>query len=192
MMANATENAKESVYKSIISPVLVLLVICVACGALLAWLNEQTAPLIKENELLATQQAFLDVLPEGTDANGLSNLETTTEGVESAVRTADGKAAVKAIASGYSGKDVTVYVAFDTDGIITGIQVDASTQTAGIGSKVGAPEFYEGFLGWDASGEVAAGSPVGTISGASYSSGAVFDAVNSAMTCFNQEIKGVE
>ena len=43
-----------------------------------------------------------------------------------------------------------------------------------------------------ASGEVAAGSPVDTISGASYSSGAVFDAVNSAMTCFNQEIKGVE
>ena len=99
---------------------------------------------------------------------------------------------MKAIASGYSGKDVTVYVAFDTDGIITGIQVDASTQTAGIGSKVGATEFYEGFLGWDASGEVAAGSPVDTISGASYSSGAVFDAVNSAMTCFNQEIKGVE
>ena len=113
-MANATENAKESVYKSIISPVLVLLVICVACGALLAWLNEQTAPLIKENELLATQAAFLAVLPEGTDANSLSNLETDTEGVESAVRTADGKAAVKAIASGYSGKDVTVYVAFET------------------------------------------------------------------------------
>ncbi len=191
-MANTTENTKESVYKSIISPILVLLVICAACGALLAWLNGQTAPLIRENELLATQKAFLSVLPEGTDANGLSNLETTTEGVESAVRTADGKAAVKALASGYSGKDVTVYVAFDADGIITGIQVDASTQTAGIGSKAGASEFSEKFIGWDASAEVAAGTPVDSISGATYSSTAVFEAVNSAMTCFNQEIKGVE
>lgn len=191
-MGNTAESAKESVYKSIISPVLVLLVICVACGALLAWLNDKTAPLIVENELQATQKAFLSVLPEGTDANGLTNLETTTEGVESAVRTADGKAAVKAAAPGYSGKDVTVYVAFDSDGIITGIQVDASTQTAGIGSKVGASDFYNGFLDWDASNEVAAGSPVDTISGASYSSSAVFDAVNSAMACFNREIKGVE
>lgn len=191
-MANATENAKESVYKSIISPVLVLLVICVVCGALLAWLNDQTAPLIEENELLATQEAYLAVLPEGTDVNSLTNLETTTEGVESAVRTADGRAAVKAAASGYSGKDVTVYVAFDTDGVITGIQVDASTQTAGIGSKVGASDFYNGFLGWDASGAVSDGKPVDSVSGASYSSNAVFEAVNSAMTCFNQEIKGVE
>lgn len=191
-MAKTTENAKESIYKSIISPVLVLLIICVACGALLAWLNEKTAPLIAENEILATQKAFLAVLPEGTDANSLTNLETTTEGVESAVRTADGKAAVKALASGYSGKDVTVYVAFDTDGVITGIQVDASTQTAGIGSKVSVPDFCDGFLGWAASDEVTAGSPVNAISGASYSSGAVFEAVNSAMTCFNQEIKGVE
>lgn len=191
-MGNTAENAKESVFKSIISPVLVLLVICVVCGALLAWLNEKTAPLIEENEIQATQKAYLAVLPEGTDANSLTNLETATEGVESAVRTADGKAAVKAVASGYSGKDVTVYVAFDTDGVITGIQVDASTQTAGVGSKVGVSDFYNGFLGWDASNEVAAGNPVDTISGASYSSIAVFEAVNSAIDCFNQEIKGVE
>lgn len=191
-MAKTKEAAKESVYKSIISPVLVLLVICVVCGALLAWLNDQTAPLIEKNELLATQEAFLAVLPEGTDANSLTNLEVSTEGVESAVRTADGKAAVKASASGYSGKNVTVYVAFDTDGLISGIQVDASTQTAGIGSKVGASDFYEGFLGWDASNEASDGAPVDSISGASYSSNAVFAAVNSAINCYNDEIKGVE
>ena len=108
-MAKNSETAKESVFKTIVSPVLVLLVICVVCGALLAALNQKTAPLIEENELLATQQAFLSVLPEGTDANSLMSLEVTTDGVQSAVKTADGKAAVKAVASGYSGKDVTVY-----------------------------------------------------------------------------------
>ena len=191
-MAKNSETAKESVFKTIVSPVLVLLVICVVCGALLAALNQKTAPLIEENELLATQQAFLAVLPEGTDANSLMSLEVTTDGVLSAVKTADGKAAVKAVASGYSGKDVTVYVAFDTDGTISGIQVDASTQTAGIGSKVGAETFYNGFLGWDASKAVSDGQPVDSVSGASYSSGAVFAAVNSAMNCYNDEIKGVE
>lgn len=191
-MANRTETAKESIYKSIVSPVLVLLLICVVCGALLAWLNDKTASRIEENELLATQQAFLSVLPEGTEADSLTNLEVTTEGVESAVKSEDGLAAVKASASGYSGKAVTVYVAFDQDGAISGIQVDASTQTAGIGSKVGNEEFYDGFLGWDSSEEVSKGAPVDAISGASYSSDAVFAAVNSASLCYNNEIKGVE
>ena len=37
------------------------------------------------------------------------------------VKTASGDVAVKAAASGYSGKDVTVYVAFDAEGAISGI-----------------------------------------------------------------------
>ena len=39
-MAKNSETAKESVFKTIVSPVLVLLVICVVCGALLAALNQ--------------------------------------------------------------------------------------------------------------------------------------------------------
>ena len=80
----------------------------------------------------------------------------TTAGVEGAVKTANGDVAVKAAASGYSGKDVTVYVAFDAEGAISGISIDGSTQTTGIGSKVSGDSFASG-LSLDG-GEVASGS----------------------------------
>ena len=58
-----TVTGKEGTFAGIVKPVLVLLLICVVCGALLAWLNQVTAPLITENERLATQEAFLAVFP---------------------------------------------------------------------------------------------------------------------------------
>ena len=73
----------------------------------------------------------------------------TTDSVEGAVKTANGDVAVKAAASGYSGKDVTVYVAFDAEGAISGISIDGSTQTTGIGSKVSGDSFASGFIGWN-------------------------------------------
>ncbi len=66
--------------------------------------------------------------------------------------------AVKAAASGYSGKDVTVYIAFDAEGAVSNISIDASTQTTGIGSKVANDSFASGFVGWNG-GEVSNGSP---------------------------------
>ena len=79
---------------------------------------------------------------------------------------------------------------FDANGTETGIWVDASTQTTGIGSKVADDSFASGFVGWNG-GEVSNGSPVDALSGATYSSNAVFNAVNAAIDCYNNEIKGV-
>lgn len=182
---------KESTFQTLISPVIVLVVICVVCSAILAVLNNMTAPIIEENERLATLEAYLGVLPAGTSADSLTDLTVTTDGVSGAVKAEDGSVAVKAAAAGYSGKDVTVYVAFSTEGVISGIQIDASTQTAGIGTKVGEESFSGGFTGWDAASGVEAGSPVDSISGATYSSKAVFNALNAAIDCYNNEIKGV-
>ena len=123
----------------------------------------------------------------GADVIKVENL--TTANVTGAVKTAAGDVAVKAAATGYSGKDVTVYVAFDGNGAISGISIDASTQTTGIGSKVGEERFASGFMGWNG-GKVSAGSPVDSVSGATYSTNAVYNAVNAAIDCYNNEIKG--
>ena len=121
-----------------------------------------------------------------TEVEGL-----TTDGVEGAVTTSAGAVAVKAAASGYSGKAVTVYVAFDTEGAISAISIDGSTQTTGIGSKISNDAFASGFIGWNG-GEVASGSPVDSIAGATYSSNGAFNAINAAIDCYNNEIKGVQ
>ena len=182
-----------NVGKEMVLPVVVLVAICIVCSALLAVLNNVTEPVIEANNKKATMAAYLDVLPEGTNADQMESIEGAEENplVEDAVRTEDGDMAVKSSASGYSGKDVTVYISFDADGTVTKVQIDASTQTTGIGSKVSGDSFASGFIGWNG-GEVASGSPVDSIAGATYSSNGAFNAINAAIDCYNNEIKGVQ
>ena len=171
-------------------PVVVLVAICLVCSALLAVLNDVTAPIIAANTRAQTLASYLSVLPEGTaDADMTEVQGLATEGVQGAVTTPSGAAAVCAAAAGYSGNDITVYVAFDAAGTITNISVDASTQTTGIGSKVAEEDFTAGFIGWNG-GAVSSGAPVDGIASATYSSNAVFAAVNAAIDCYNNEIKG--
>ena len=190
-MANEKNTENQSAFKELVLPVIVLVAICLICSALLAVLNDITAPIIEENNSAETLAAYVSVLPEGTITEDMTEVDgLTTDGVQGAVTTANGDVAVKAVASGYSGKDVTVYVAFDGEGAVSNISIDASTQTTGIGSKVADDSFASGFLGWNG-GEVSNGSPVDALSGATYSSNAVFSAVNAAIDCYNNEIKGV-
>ena len=190
-MANKQAAAPESAVKTMVVPVVVLVVICVVCSAVLAALNTVTAPIIEENARLQTLQSYVSVLPDGTDAASLTEFENLpTSGVTGAVSTPDGAVAVQAAAGGYSGKAVTVYVAFDAAGNITDLLVDASTQTAGIGTKTGEEDFYTGFVGWNAAEPVANGAPVDAIAGATVSSNAVYAAVNAAIDCYNNDLKG--
>ena len=50
-------------------------------------------------------------------------------------------------------------------------------------------DFTAGFIGWNG-GAVSSGAPVDGIASATYSSNAVFAAVNAAIDCYNNEIKG--
>ena len=169
-MANEKNTENQSAFKELVLPVIVLVAICLICSALLAVLNDITAPIIEENTKAETLAAYVSVLPEGTTSDDMTEVENlTTDGVQGAVTTANGDVAVKAAASGYSGKDVTVYVAFDAEGAVSNISIDASTQTTGIGSKVADDSFASGFVGWNG-GEVSNGSPVDALSGATYSS----------------------
>ena len=190
MAANKAKG--ESTFKTMVYPVIILVVICVVCSAALAVLNDVTAPIIAANEAAQTQEAYLGVLPAGTDAASLVTHDgLTTEGVIGAVTAPDGTIAVQASAAGYSGNQVTLFVSFDAAGSILNLSVDASTHTTGIGSKVAEDGFVSAFLGWNAAEPVAAGNPVDAIAGATYSSDAVFNALNAAITCYNTELKGV-
>ena len=179
-------------WNKIFKPIVVLCVICIVVTGALAATNGMTAPIIEANNHAETLAAYVSVLPEGTVTDDMTEVEgLTTDGVEGAVTTSAGAVAVKAAASGYSGKAVTVYVAFSADGTVSGISIDGSTQTTGIGSKVSGDSFASGFIGWNG-GEVASGSPVDSIAGATYSSNGAFNAINAAIDCYNNEIKGVQ
>ena len=89
-----------------------------------------------------------------------------------------GEGVISATAAGFSGGEVTVSVTFNADGTISAVTADLSTQTPGIGDQAGKPEFLDQFVGKTSA------EGVDTISGATYSSTAVIEAVNSACAKF--------
>ena len=94
-MANNQTPEKQSAFKELVLPVIVLVAICLVCSALLAVLNDITAPIIVENTRAETLASYLSVLPEGTtEADMTKHADLTTPGVEGAVTTAGGAAAV--------------------------------------------------------------------------------------------------
>src|SRR5699024_8827404 len=56
MAANKAKG--ESTFKTMVYPVIILVVICVVCSAALAVLNDVTAPIIAANEAAQTQEAY--------------------------------------------------------------------------------------------------------------------------------------
>ena len=74
-MANNSSAEKQSASKELVFPVIVLVVICLVCSAILAVLNNITAPIIEANSRAETLAAYVSVLPQGTTTDELTELE---------------------------------------------------------------------------------------------------------------------
>lgn len=77
-----------------------------------------------------------------------------------------------------SGERIKVYVAFDEAGVITGVMVDASSETEGLGTQAAEEAYTSQFIG------AADGESVDTIAGATVSTKAVKSAVTKAAAAF--------
>ena len=128
------------------------------------------------------------VLPEATTFEAV---ESATAGVQAAVK-ADTGWVIQASAKGFGGQ-VPVIVGLDADGAIVGVSFPENSETDGFGAKL----YQEGNEEAAAlaaslagkSGEVAIGD-VDAISGATISSKAVVEAVNTALSCYNEVALG--
>ena len=94
-------------------------------------------------------------------------------------------------ANGYHG-DVELMVGITKDGKIAGIQTVASNETEGIGTKAISEDYFKTFKDLSASGELtvddaASGQThVDAVSGATFSSKAVVECVNIAISAYSQ------
>ena len=148
----------KSTWESTVKPVVVLSVIALVVSFLLALVNSFTAPIIEENQKAATLAAYVDVMPTVSDAKTLEEVTGfTTENVTGVVKAEDGSIAIKAEEKGFDGGILTVIMGYDTNGTVTGIWVDASTQTKGIGSNVATDTFLAQFNGMDGTQNIAIG-----------------------------------
>jgi electron transport complex protein RnfG len=184
-MSNAKKN---DTWSEIVKPIVVLSVISLVVSTLLAVVNSYTAPVIESNEKAVTLAAYVDVMPSVSDAKTLDEVKDfTTENVQGVVKSQDGCFAIKAVEKGFDGGELSVIVGFGADGTITGVYVDASTQTQGIGTHVADADFLQQFYGLDGTQNLTRGEGgVDGYSGATYSSKALFAALNDCVNCYNE------
>ena len=172
-------------WNKIFKPIVVLCVICIVVTGALAATNSVTAPIIEAATLAAQEAARTELLPdaqgfekvEGIDVANVSDVYRTTNDVGVVITSS---------AKGYGG-DVVVMTAITPDGNIKQIKVTEAAETKGIGSNVTEnSEYQANYSGLPATQALVLGTDVDAYSGATISSRAVNNAVNSAIDAYNQ------
>lgn len=158
--------------KKSVQSTLVLVAICAVMAVLLALTNSITAPIIKQNQEAAANEALLVVMPEG---EGFEKMDLTTYELPATVtevyKEANGGYVVTLTTAGY-GSGFVIMCGVSADGTVTGAVCLASTETLGYEKAYG-----ESFTGKDAAGVDA----VDTISGATKTTNAYKNAIKDAL-----------
>ncbi len=193
---------------------LALLLITLVAGFALASVNEVTKEPIAAAEEKAKFEAYETVYPEvqfesieNTDAL-LQQSATSIEAAGLTGCTVDDVLAAKdsdgnvigyvmsaTSPSGYGGNIKVALGISNEDNSITGFSVLSNSETAGLGAKCTEDEFQSQFAGKSASGinytksGATTDTEIDAISGATITSSAVTDAVNSALAFYNDVLK---
>lgn len=158
--------------------VVVLSCICAGIALLLSVVNSITEDIIAENQVKAKQEAILAVFPKGDMVE-----EYTLDSGDTVYIVLNNNEiigyTVNAEASGYMGP-VEMMIGMTSDGAVDGIKIVSTGETPGVGTKIGAESFLSQFYGFDRTVEL--GNDVDAISGATFSSRAVEEAVNYAVS----------
>ena len=189
--------------KYIIKLTVTLFVTCVIVAGLLGAVNMVTAPNIAAINKEKTETAMKAVVADPDNSTFSDALELTDE-MTSAALSAGGTLteayevqvggepagyAFKVVASGSQG-NIEMMVGLDADGIVTGVSVVDSSETAGIGTKVtgneplsnGGGRVLDQFIGKSAAdGTLTVGSNVVAITGSTVSTKGVTTGVNAAL-----------
>uniref|UniRef100_UPI00402720BE RnfABCDGE type electron transport complex subunit G n=1 Tax=Eubacterium sp. TaxID=142586 RepID=UPI00402720BE len=191
-----------------------LLVITLVAGLALSAVNEITKEPIAKAEETARLEAYETVFPDA-EFETPQNLDALLEGGQAAIDSvgltgctvsdilyandANGERigyVVAAVSPNGYGGDISVAVGIDAKtSTITGFSVLSNSETAGLGARCTEDEFVSQFAGKDATsieyvkGGGAAGNQIDAISGATVTTNAVTEAVNSALAVYGNVLK---
>jgi len=174
------KHIKEGSPLYMIRLVVVLALICTAISGLLAVVNHITKDTISENNRKAREEAVLTVFPEGDSCKEYVAPCGTVLYFAAKGDTVIGYC-VNVSPAGYGG-NIDMMVGVSTDGTISGIKIVKLSETPGVGTKVMGDSFLAQFLGFDGSVPLVVGENVDGIGGATFSSKAVAEGVNEAMS----------
>ena len=186
--------------KKIIKDTLSLVVITIVAGICLAFVHELTLDTIATAEAEERAASYREVFPEAADFEAIGFLDEITAKANLSNGVSIGEALIavdgdgKRIgyvvsatsANGYGG-DIVLSVGVDVYGAITGVKVTSMSETSGLGSHCTDASFQDQFKG--ISGEVIVTksgktkpNEIDAISGATYTTNAVTEAVNGALS----------
>lgn len=178
-MANAQSASSPTLWKDMVKPAVVLVVICAIVGFLLGSANNLTLPTIMANREARAWATYSALIPE---ASGFEELACDVPGVTACMQATDGSGyAIIAQSKGYSSQ-VPMAVAFDREGTVTNVIGMDNTETPGLGTKVQLPDFTDQFLGRAA--EPLTIDDIDAVTGATISSKAALAAVNEAIEAY--------
>lgn len=174
----------NSKFKEFFAPAVVLVSICLIGSLLLAATYQITKPIIEEITIANANAARTEVLPEASGFKQVEEIELL-DGVTEVYEAINGAGYV--ITSQFKGFGglVTVMTGIDTKGAIASVKVtDASAETPGLGSKATVPAYLDQFksatmITSDKNSVEA--TYVSAVTGATYTSRAVFSAVSAAL-----------
>lgn len=168
----------------------ILGLVCAIAGASLAVVNGITSDLIaarQEKELMNKLQTLVPA------AERFEKMETEDGGVYYVGWHNDtvAGAVLEGTAKGYGG-DMSLLVAVDADGKISGVEVGGHGETIGIGTRALEPDFLQQFSGHAFDKQLVAGQNVDMITGATASSRAVMSSVNNALELYKLHVLKVD
>ncbi len=174
--------------KNMLAPTIVLVCICLVASMLLAATFQITKPIIDDINVRMANESRAEVLPE---ADGFTQVDAELlDGVTEVYKADNGAGYVITSAFKGFGGLVTVMTGMDAEGVIQNIKVtDASNETPGLGSKTTLPDHtnkFQGVSGTITMDKEADGTYIAPVTGASYSSKAVFNAVSAALAQYEQ------
>ena len=162
--------------KKSVNSILTLVCICAAVAILMAITNSFTAPIIEKNESSKSNEALLQVLPEGgsfeqIDLSSYTLPETVTE----AYKASNGGYVIKLTTSGYS-TGLVIMCGVNAEGKVTGTKSISNNETPNIGGA--AINQMAGAFKDKGSDEV---DSIDTVAGATRTTAAYRDAIKDAL-----------
>ena len=160
--------------------VLVLFSICLVCSLLLGCVNFITAPKIAAAQAAKAAAAMAAVLP----ADSYEKVEYTGSdaNVVSVNKAGDAGYVVEVTCPGSFSGTLTAMVGVGSDGNITGVEITKTSETSGLGANAGKDYFKSQFVGGPGPFSVTKdGGTINALTGATISSRAVSNGVNSAV-----------
>lgn len=181
--------------KTILIPAVALFSICLVAAALLAVTNSVTAEKIEAIAAETEEDARREIFP---DAASFGTPQTQDDVVYAEALDYKDRLigyTFTSAAKGYGG-DVTVMTGVLPDGTIAGVEIlDVSDETPGLGQNAKKPEFKAQFVGLSGTIGVSTASKqveggIDALTGATYTSRGVAEAVNKALALFEDITKG--